>query len=110
MVLFPFFASSSSWVTMITAFPSIDCLNKISVTISLLSESKEPVGSSAKISMEGFKIIRASATRCFSPPDKLLMVVDSFLFKLTAFSASFFVLLSLSYLICYILSLFLNLN
>ena len=62
------FASSGLCVTIITK-RSLDISFNISIICTLVSVSKAPVGSSAKIISGSFIIARAMATRCICPPD-----------------------------------------
>ena len=63
-------AAKESWVTMKMVAPSI-CFacSKLRITARLDRESRLPVGSSAKISSGWLMRARATAVRCFSPPE-----------------------------------------
>ena len=63
-------AIRASWVTMTTVAPCSRASPVIrSITFSPVSESSDPVGSSAKITFGARASARATATRCPSPPD-----------------------------------------
>ena len=63
-------ATRASWVTMTTVVPCSRASPVIrSITFSPVSESSEPVGSSAKITLGASASARATATRWASPPD-----------------------------------------
>ena len=60
-------ARSGLWVTMITSL-SLETSFKISITCTLVSLSRAPVGSSANRISGSFTRARAMATRCIWPP------------------------------------------
>jgi len=65
------FAKSSSWVMTTRVFPDFARWLNISKMISLFTESRLPVGSSAMMMSGSFINARAIATRCCCPPESL---------------------------------------
>src|SRR5437867_4163641 len=65
-------ATSGSWVTMTTVFPSSLSRWKIARISALEWESRFPVGSSARIIEGSLSSARAIATRCCCPPESSL--------------------------------------
>ena len=75
IILSLIFLNSGSWVTITIVLPFSFRLSISWIMKSLFSRSKEPVGSSANISSEGFNNSLAIAIRCCSPPDNLYIGV-----------------------------------
>ena len=81
------FASSGLCVTITTSLSFATSFNK-SITWTLVSESKAPVGSSAKTISGSFTNALAIATRCICPPDIWLGFLCSCPFKPTFSNAA----------------------
>ena len=86
-------ARSGLWVTMITSF-SLEISFRIFIIWTLVSESRAPVGSSARIISGSFTKALAIATLCIWPPDSWF----GFLFMCFSKPTSFKAFIALSFL------------